>query len=138
MRLLRSLQGANHSLPKPVRYTSRAPFCQSVVHDELGDRWHGCAVMLLPATADESRSTHDFLLLPRLSALAGAPGVAEISWRGIGDTIRNSLRAVFLLSIMHKSERVRKQSGSPEMTRTQKIRAREGPTCLHQKRRCQL
>jgi hypothetical protein len=138
VRLLRSLQGANHSLPKPVHYTSRAPFCQSVVHDELGDRWHGWAMMLLPATADESRSTHDFLLLPRLSALAGAPGVVEISWRGIGDTIRNSLRAVFLLSIMYKSERVRKQSGSPEMTRTQEIRAREGPTRLHQKRRCQL
>jgi hypothetical protein len=29
-----------------VHYTSRALFCQSVIHDELEDRCHGCGIEL--------------------------------------------------------------------------------------------
>ena len=136
--LLHSLEGVNCSQPKLVRYTLCALFCQSVVHDELEDRCHGWAMISLPATVDESRSTHGFFLFPRLRALTRVSVVAEILLRGIRYPRRNSLRAVYLFSMTCKSKRVRKWSGSPEMTQATEIRTRGSLACLYQKRQRQL
>ena len=77
------LEGVSCLWPMPVRCTSRALFCQSVVRDESKDCYCGWRARLLPATEDKSRSrsgwTHGFLLLAILSALAWVPVVAEVS-----------------------------------------------------------
>ena len=73
------LEGVSHSQSTLVRYTSRALFCQSVVHDELEDRCHGCGIELLPATGNENGPTHGFFLFASLNTLTGVQVVVELS-----------------------------------------------------------